>query len=563
MVTATSIDARIKEAKRRLAQERGTVVKDWGGRIPIALIYPNSYYIGMSNLGFQSIYGLTNIDDRFVCERVFFEEAGTRDVRAPMPLVGLESQRPLADYAVLAFSISYEMDYVNVARTLKAAGVPLYACDRGDNDPLVIFGGPCAITNPEPIAPFFDAIAIGEGETMLAAMLDIVYDGAQGARGEVLQALAKVPGVYVPVLHPDNGRVARQYVHNLDDYATTTRVLTPETSLSDMHVIEVARGCGRGCRFCIAGYVFRPMRPRLLASLEAQAEQGLKLTDRIGLLGAAVADHPQLDELVQWLYKKGARVSISSLRIDNLTDAILSGLDKGGVRNVTVAPEAGSERLRRFVNKRLDEDQILAGIERVARFGIRQMKFYYIVGLPTEADEDAQAIVDLTLKGRAIVERLKAPTRFVLDISPFVPKPGTAFQWLPMARPEVTRQRLNLIARQLRPRGVEVKWDPPEESEVQTLLSRGGRELARVISAVPDNSTGAWRRTLRDFNVNVESYVYKPYPLLGHLPWDVVDTGLDPRFFRLELRKSYEDRLSRGCPTVPDPQRPCHLCGVC
>ncbi|MDO8751363.1 MAG: radical SAM protein [Dehalococcoidia bacterium] len=563
MSTLTSFDTRVREVRRRLAQEQGAVVKDWGGRVPVAVIYPNSYYIGMSNLGLQTIYGLLNADGRFVAERVFFEEPGARNVRVPLPPIGLESQRPLTDYAVLAFSISYEMDFANTVRTIKAAGIPLYACDRGDGDPLVIFGGACAITNPEPVAPFFDAIAIGEGETILPAMLDIIRDGVSGPRLDMLQALAKVPGVYVPVLHRDPERVARQYVLKMDDYATTTQVLTPETHLSNMYIMEVARGCGRGCRFCIAGYVFRPFRPRQLASLQVQAERGLHMTNSIGLLGAGVGDYVQLDELVQWLYRKGAQVSISSLRIDNLTDAILSGLDKGGVRNVTVAPEAGSERMRRFVNKALTEDQILSGVERVARFGIRQMKFYYMIGIPTEMDEDAQAIVDLTLKAKAVVERLKAPTRFVLDISPFVPKPGTAFQWLPMARPEVSMRRLELIARQLRPKGVEVKWDPPEESEIQTLLSRGGRELAPIIAAVPGNSTSQWRRTLREAQVDVDKYVYKPYALGGPLPWNVVDTGLDDRFFRLELRKSYEDRLSKGCPTDPVNAKPCHLCGVC
>ncbi len=563
MTTATSVDMRVKEVRRRLAQEQGAIVKDWGGRVPVAVIYPNPYHIGMSNLGFQTIYGLLNADSGFVAERVFVEEPGARNVRVPLPSVGLESQRPLHDYAVLAFSISYEMDFANAVRTIKAAGVPLYACDRGDGDPLVIFGGACAITNPEPVAPFFDAIAIGEGETMLPAMMDIIREGVGGPRLDMLQALAKVPGVYVPVLHRHPERVARQFVSNMDAYATTTQVITPETHLSNMYVMEVSRGCGRGCRFCIAGYVFRPFRPRQLANLQAQAERGLRLTNSVGLLGAGVGDYVHLEELVQWLYRKGAQVSISSLRIDNLTEGILAGLDKGGIRNVTVAPEAGSERMRRFVNKALTEEQILDGIARVARFGISQMKFYYMIGIPTETDQDAQAIVDLTLKGKALVEKVKAPTRFVLDISPFVPKPGTAFQWLPMARPDVSTRRLELIARQLRHKGVEVKWDPPQESEIQTLLSRGGRELAPVIAAVAGNSTSQWRHALRDAHVDVDTYVYKPYALGGPLPWNVVDTGLDDRFFRLELRKSYEDRLSRGCPTDPVNAKPCPLCGVC
>ena len=273
----------VKEARQRLGKERGTICTDWGGRIHIALIYPNSYYIGMSNLGFQTVYGLLNSYDNIVCERVFWEPKGVK-TEAP---ISIESQRPLLDFDVLAFSISYELDYFNVIQVLKTSGIPASAADRDESHPLIVAGGPCITANPMPLSLFFDCFAIGEGEAIIPGFVDALTDGLEGKKDELLEKLAGMPGLYVPSKY--SGRpVKRQWLKDLDSVATTSVILTPDTEFANMYLIEIARGCGWGCRFCLAGFQFRPFRFRPLDSLLAQAGKGLEYTNRIGLLAAAV-----------------------------------------------------------------------------------------------------------------------------------------------------------------------------------------------------------------------------------------------------------------------------------
>jgi len=298
---------KVKKARQRLSREQGTIIKDWGGRIPIALIYPNSYYIGMSNLGLHAIYKLLNNYSEVVCERAFWE----RDNRAEsLPPLSVESQRPLSDFAVLAFSISYELDYFNVVQILKAGGIPLYAADRDQRHPLIIAGGPCIIANPLPLSPFFDCLCMGEAEPILPAMLPVLSGGIGGKRDKLLKELTSLPGVYVPLASSGTPAV-RQWVTNLDDFPVASTVLTPDTELGDLYLIEVERGCNRGCRFCLTSNAFRPMRYRSIDKLIAQARLGLKYRRRIGLVGPAVSDYPQLEELLVKLRQMGAGLSIS------------------------------------------------------------------------------------------------------------------------------------------------------------------------------------------------------------------------------------------------------------
>jgi len=319
-----------KKARQRLSREWGTIIKDWGGKIPIALIYPNTYYVGMSNLGFQTIYGLLNSYDNIVCERIFWEEK----VKEPL---SIESQRPLGDFAVLAFSISYELDYFNVVEILKSSAISLFAADRNDSHPLLIAGGSCITANPEPLSPFFDCFAIGEGEAILPPMLKALTEGIQDSRDVLFRTLALLPGIYVPSLYEGNP-ISRQWVRNIDDFATTSVILTPETELGRMYLMEVARGCRWGCRFCLAGFLFRPFRFRSLNSLLSQAESCLKYEKRIGLLGASPFDHPELEELVARLQQMGAEMSISSLRIRPLSRVALRGLVESGTQTLSLAP---------------------------------------------------------------------------------------------------------------------------------------------------------------------------------------------------------------------------------
>ncbi|MBI2908782.1 MAG: radical SAM protein [Chloroflexi bacterium] len=541
----------IERNRRRLRRERGAIVKDWGGRLPVALIYPNSYYLGMSSLGFQTVYGFFNGFDTVVCERVFVEEA-SGEVGAPL---SVESQRPLGDFAILAFSISFELDYFNVVRLLNAAGIPLFAEQRDERHPLIIAGGPCLTANPEPVAPFLDAIAIGEGEAVLPALTSLLMDGAGEDRRALLKALSLLPGVYVPALK-QAGPVQRQWARNLDDFATTSAVLTPDTDLANMFLVEVARGCGRGCRFCLAGFAFRPFRYRSLGKLLEQAKpaQGA----RVGLVGAAVADHPQIDELVAALRSAGTRISVSSLRADAVTEAMIQALAESGTRTVVLAPEAGAERLRCAINKVISEESLLRAADIVAKHRLSQLKLYYMLGLPTETEQDIRELVRLTLAVSETVARWGNRTRVSVNVSPFVPKAGTPFQWLPMEQPAELERRLSAITSALRPKGIKVSGESVAWSVVQGVLARGDRKLSRALVRAKNPSLAAWRRALEEENIKQEAYLYRAIPFTEPLPWVAVESGVEAGYLRREAERAVGGRASPACPPTG-----CHLCGVC
>ena len=539
-----------QKAKRRLAREQGTIFKDWGGRTPIALIYPNTYYLGMSNLGFQTIYGLLNSYENIVCERVF----GEGDESSKQ---SLESQRPLGDFAIVAFSISYELDYFNVVQTLKSSGIPLFAADRNQSHPLLVAGGPCITANPEPLAPLFDCFAIGEGEAILPSMLDVFAEGLGDSREDLLQSLVSVPGIYVPTI--DNGKaVSRQWVRDIDDFATTSVILTPDTEFGDMHLIEIARGCRWGCRFCLAGFLFRPFRPRSLERLLAQAESGLKRRRVIGLVATDVSDHPDLDELVTRLRHSGAEISVSSLRICPLSEVVLQALAESGKQSITLAPEAGSERLRSFINKGVTERDIHEAVDKVVKYGLRQLKLYFMAGLPTETDSDVDDIVKLALALKERADRRRAGTHIVINVTPFVPKASTPFQWLPMAEAEILSHRLDRLRNALKPKGITVKADSVAWSVVQGVLSRGDARLAQVLARMEEKSLSSWRQALEKCSVDAKYYVNREASPTERLPWSFLDSGVKPSYLESELAKAGCDKATPPCPPAG-----CQECGVC
>ena len=541
----------VKEARQRLEKEGGTIFKDWGGRIHAALIYPNSYYLGMSSLGFQTIYGFLNSYENIVCERVFWEPKG-RSAEEP---ISIESQRPLPDFDILAFSISYELDYFNIVQILKASGIPLYAADRNESHPLVIAGGPCITANPQPLSAFFDCFAIGEGEAILPRMIDVLTEGLKSRKDKLLKELTSVPGVYVPALY-DGVPVRRQWLADLDSVATTSVIQTPDTELSDMHLIEIARGCGWGCRFCLAGFWFRPFRFRPLKSLLAQAENGLKYGRRIGLLAASPFDHPEIDKLVAGLQHLGAEMSISSLRIRPLSRVALRGLAESGTQTLSLAPEAGSERLRQIINKSVTESDIILAMDEMAKHGIRHLKLYFMIGLPTETDDDIEEIIRLTLTLKSRTERTGC--RIVLTVVPFVPKAGTPFQWLPMTNAETLNHRLSTLKKNLVPKGIEIRSDSVAWSLVQGVLSRGDAKLGAALASMSGNSLAAWRRALEEHDLDSDFYIHGQLPLDEPLPWSVVDSAVTCDYLREELEKARASAQSPPCPP-----KDCHKCGVC
>lgn len=530
------------DARYRLSRETGTIIKDWGGRLPFALIYPNSYYVGMSNLGMQAIYSLLNGYPNAVCERVFWDPSGTgrTEKGKTAPPQSIESQRPLADFAVLAFSVSYELDYFNVVQVLKTSGIPLYAADRNESHPLVIAGGPCITANPLPLAPFFDCLCIGEAEAILPAMLPVLSEGVKGKRSELLKALASLPGLYVPQVHQDTP-ITRQWATRLDDFPVHSVVLTPDTELGDLYLIEVERGCNWGCRFCLVGTTFSPMRFRSIDNLIAQAKEGLKYRQRLGLVGPAVTDHPRFEELLAGLQGLGAELSISSLRIKPLPTIALREMAEGGARTIALAPEAGSERLRQVIRKNISEDNIMSACQQVAgQAGIDHLKLYFMIGLPTETDEDIEEIITIVLKAKAILDRQRGTCHIALSIAPFVPKANTPFQWLPMEQLSTLNRRLSLLKNRLTPRGITIKAESPAWSQVQGVLARGDARVAEALAESEELSLAGWRKTLKKCGLEADSYLYRRWENSEELPWSMLDSGIASAHLEHELKRALD-----------------------
>ncbi|HLO26717.1 MAG TPA: radical SAM protein, partial [Geobacteraceae bacterium] len=442
----------VDKYRRTLAAETGATPKNWGGKLTVCLVYPNRYRIAMGNLGFQAVYALLNASPDVVCERAFlpgpeelaeYRKSGTR-------LLSLESQRPLADFDMIAFSVSFESDYLNIPAIFTLAGIPAMAAGRSSSLPLVIAGGAALFLNPEPVADFLDIVCIGEAEPALPALMVAVKGG--GERPDILRSAVGLPGIYVPSFYeasyeserlvsfrsldgaPD--KVRRVWEKELDRHPTTSVILSPEAEFSDMFLIELSRGCPRGCRFCAAGFIYLPYRQRGLAAIKDEVAKGLAVRDRVGLVGAALSDYRGIGELCSHILQTGGKISVSSLRIDALDDEMIGVLKASGHKTVSLAPEGGSQRLRDLIRKDIDEEQILAACDRLISKGILNLKLYFIIGLPTETAADIEEMIALVKRIRERVIGAARETRrlgeVVLSVNPFVPKPFTPFQWCGM-----------------------------------------------------------------------------------------------------------------------------------
>ncbi|HMA36789.1 MAG TPA: radical SAM protein [Chloroflexia bacterium] len=561
--TATRTSHVVRE---RLAQETGTIHKDWGGRLPVALVFPNTYYIGMSSLGFQTIYQLFNDAPDIVCERAFLPDSdGQFEMprnRPDLEPLTLESGRPLREFAVVAFSISYELDYFHMVQLLRAAGIPLLARDRTDDDPIVIAGGACIIDNPEPIADFLDIAFVGEGEVQVPQFVDVLRaEHAQG-RAAVLTAAARHPGLYVPAFydvayhadglfaairpnagHPDPAAalpVRKARVRNLAEFQTASVILTQQTEFGNSYLLETARGCARGCRFCLASYGFMPQRERTLEDLVAQARYGLQFRDKIGLMGPSVSDYHAIDELVTAIRALGGKVSLASMRADSISPAILSALIGGGARTITFAPEGGSQRMRDVINKNLNEDQILACAELIGRMGGQAIKLYYMCGLPGESEDDVQAIVDLTLQVKDRLNKYAPGGEVQGSVTPHVPKSHTPFQWAPMYPLALIEARVNVLRKALRSKGVVFKIDSPKWLRVQGVLARGDRRLSQVLVTMAGMSHADWKRALDEAGLTEDFYA-RERPLDEVFPWSHIEEGVTTRALGLQWQRALSD----------------------
>jgi radical SAM superfamily enzyme YgiQ (UPF0313 family) len=548
-------------AHSTLAREVGYTVKP-GARLRVALAFPNTYYVGMSNLGFQTVYRLFNAQDDVLCERVFLPPKGQlQDMLARgTRLVSLESQTPLADFDVLAFSVSFEWDYTNVVSMLRLAGLPHEAVERTARHPLVVIGGAVTFVNPEPLAPFADVIAAGEGESLVPDLVQAL--GAHADRREVLLDLAGRPGFYIPgfydVHYAADGRIAAmepkpgsgapssvrkaavKTTERLDPPHTT--IFTPDTEFGSRFLIEVVRGCANLCRFCWAGYNYLPVRPFPADRILELAAAARPHAGRVGLVSIALCDHPEIERILTGLAGMGYSISPASLRMDDLTEPIVKVLRDSGERTLTIAPETGSDRLRRVINKTVTNAEILDRADLIFASGIENLKLYYMIGLPTETDEDLESIRTLTL---AMRERMVAHGRprgrlgrIVGSVNPLIPKPGTAYQWLPMEAIAETDRKVKRLRHLMA--GIDNVYfsiKSERHSYYQALLSLGDRRVAPAIVAAERNG-GQWRAAVAEAGIDADFFIFRDRREDTVLPWSIIDGGLKQGFFRAEFDKA-------------------------
>ncbi|GAB6097264.1 radical SAM protein [Desulfatiferula olefinivorans] len=561
------------------ASEIGTIRKSWTDRVSIALVYPNSYAAGMANLGFQSVYRLLNDVDGLVCERVFVPEPDKHAPGKRPRILSVESGRPLSDFEVIAFSISFENDYLHVLSLIELAGLPLRSNARGDSHPLLIAGGVACLLNPEPLAPVIDCFLIGEGEALFSPLADLL--GRHLDKQALLSRLAAdVPGAYVPAFydaafHEDGTlssflpnrdhvppRVRRMYLRDLSEIPSSTTIISPASAFDASFLTEVSRGCTHGCRFCSAGYIYRPPRFRSPECLRREFLKAAAVTDRIGLVGTAISDYKDIGLLCGRPEFASIRFSYSSLRADAVTADHLRVLAQSGTKTATIAPDGGSERLRRVINKGITEAQILSATRDLIRAGIPNLKAYFMIGLPGETPEDMDETLGLCKKIKAVfLEESREQGhmgRITIAVSSFVPKAFTPFQWAAMDTVPVLKKKIEALKKGLnRIPNLTVNADSPRGAVIQALLSRGDRRVGELLLSVHENR-GNWARTLKETGFPVARYIHRERGKDELFPWDFIDHGIDKSFLRTEYDRALTGRTSPPCPITS-----CTRCGVC
>jgi radical SAM superfamily enzyme YgiQ (UPF0313 family) len=554
-----------ERARQTLAKEVGYVKKPHGDRLRVALAFPNTYWVGMSNLGFQTIYRLFNAEDDVVCERFFLppKQQLAEQLAAKTPLLTLESQTPVAEFDVIAFSVSFEWDYVNVLTLLRLAGIPCHAAERTARHPLIVIGGAVTFVNPEPLALFADVIAAGEGEALIPGLRRAV--SAATNRTELLQLLAQERGFYIPSFYEPHyaadGTIERYtIVPGIDApmpvrkaaLKTTeavdppvTSIFTPDTEFGSRFLVEVVRGCANLCRFCWAGYNYLPVRAFPADRILELAAEARRYASRAGLVSIALCDHPEIERILARLLELGYAISPASLRLDDLTEPIVRTLRQSGERSLTIAPETGSDRLRRVINKTVTNDEILESAELIFANGFESLKLYYMIGLPTETDDDLVAMRDLTLQLRELMLKHAKPRGRIGSITgsvnALIPKPGTAYQWIPMEDQGVTEKKMKRL-RSLMAGIDNVYFNIKSErhSYYQALLSLADRRVAPAIVAAERNGQN-WRAAVAETGVDGDFYIFRDRSRDAMLPWDIIDGGMKRSFFEAELAKSFRE----------------------
>ncbi len=568
----------IEKYRQRLDLETGLLASPWGGRLAVALVYPNSYHQGMSNLGLQTVYQMLNSRDDTLCERFFLPDQNDIDEhrRTGFPLVSVESQRPFDDFDLIAFSISFENDYLNLPTLFELGRLPLWREERSEHHPLILCGGVCAFLNPEPLADIMDLFAVGEAEVILPPLLAALLDREMDNRKQLLSSLSQVPGIYQPggytLKYKESGElelmtsskglpahVKRQWQSQLDDSQSRTCVATPDTEFGSMHLVEISRGCPRACRFCAAGFIYRPFREHSVKHLRHEILHEQQAVGRIGLVAAAVSDYGDLADIGREILDHGGEVSVSSVRIDAITIEQVQVFADSGHKTLALAPEAGSQQMRDVINKGINEEQILAAVKLLAEGGIPNLKLYFMIGLPTESDADIIAIADLTLKIRQIWEEIGKQRgrlgRLHLSVNPFVPKPWTPLQWAPMEQRGQLEKKYRLLQKRLRPLpNVELNFESLRHAEIQGVFARGDRRVARLLPLLAEGSS--LKAACRQVGLDPAFYLHRERGEDELFPWDIIEQGVQRR----HLHEEYEQALAARTGYVCHPG--CRRCGL-
>ena len=548
---------------------------DGQSRLRLVLAFPDTYEVGMSHLGLQILYAVLNGLPGVAAERCYapWPDMEQELRRRRLPLCSLESQQPLASFDIVGFSLQYELSYTNVLMMLELGGIPLLREERGEGHPLVIAGGPCAF-NPAPLSPFIDAFVIGEGEeviTEIAAAAAAIRMGS-GGRRKRLEALAGIKGVYAPAVHNRSERIGKRIIADLDAWRLPLCPIVPlMKTIHDRVTLEIARGCTRGCRFCQAGMVWRPVRERSPAVLEEMADAMLRATghDEISLLSLSSGDYtliePLLATLMDRYYARRVALALPSLRVETLTPKLVEGIRRVRKTSFTLAPEAGTQRLRDIINKGNTEAELLETTGRVFAAGWRAVKLYFMLGLPGEKEEDLEGIADLAYK---TLRTAKNRGQVTVSLSTFVPKPHTPFQWQRQIGIEETVARQDFFRQRLKNRNINIKWHDARMSFLEGVLSRGGEEMGRLIETAfrlgcrfdgwSDRFRfDLWEEALRRTGINAGAFL-EERSAAENFPWENIDCGVSREFLRTEAEKALT-----GEPT-PDCRRgSCSLCGVC
>lgn len=589
---------KVMKPGRYVGGEWNEIRKDWDQvKLKTAFIFPDVYEIGMSNLALRILYGLLNAREDFLCERVFapWPDMEERLKEEGLPLYALESFRPLTDFDVLAFTLQYELSYTNVLNILKLAGIPLRSARREEtNGPFILAGGPCAF-NPEPLAPFIDCFLLGEGEEQFPAILDIIKKGKESnaPRSEILRELSQLQGVYIPEFYefqynPDQSIksytvkegappvIKKAVVQDFNKAYFPEKVIVPYLeAVHDRVMLEVMRGCTRGCRFCQAGMIYRPLRERAPETIIEQAEKAVSATgyEEISLVSLSSSDYSSisgvLKELMERMPAKGVNVSLPSLRLDSFDVQIANEVQKVRKSSLTFAPEAGTQRLRDVINKGVTDEDLFRTAEAVFKAGWQSIKLYYMIGLPTETYEDLDGIVNQAARVLEIASQLGLKrARVTVSASSFVPKAQTPFQWVGQEPMDILREKQDYLRKKLKHKRIKFLYHDVESSFLEAVLARGDRRLAGLLEWAVDAGCkfdswsehfrfDLWQQGMKELGIDPHYYANREYLADQILPWDHLSAGVSKEFLLAEYKKALSEVKTSDC------RGHCSLCGVC